>query len=671
LKTTEFIRNANLDVGGTLGGRESLKWSAVFAKKLRDDPKLRFYTLDSIAYLARKSDRKGYENWKNNKKAIFLNGQGATGFAMSSAVVEVAAFELRLDYRVVSGAGGKNEILMFDETMWRANLTADEALENAAKTRVEPLILRYANNAREEHEQAKVAVEDARDAQAPGQNQPAPAGTPSPGEVSSLALRRTMWERALDEFRVVQKRRTLIDAVCSLLRFADFELAQNSDPSLIACRNKVLCASLDEMTLRDGPTGQKITGGVIDVIAGMPEMWITQSTRFHYDGSYTWNHADVRSIMLWFEEMFYDYGNKADPETANSLVIFMLQDLSRGFYGANIEKKIRVYWGESGDNSKSTLIKMVVETYGDLADFCQSSIFVSRVKDGSSATPQLAKLAFIRWAFCGELDENDVFSGSLLKKVTSNDPFEARRLFREPFIVRPVTRFGIHSNEKPLIRTGGLVALRRFVIVRCDTRFAAGEPATLVERQEKRHYGADPNFESMMIPKKAAFLWMLKQMYPGKDFKEIAATEIQKEIYHREMDHYYMFRERELIVNDTSSGLPAALSHRELYDRFLIFFSTLTGVKQPPSVAEFIKGMINAKVNYHNNYFENVSYRDNQMQEVDDAEDYIIAADARFSGVLHTKWANDIRHQAQVRTEHKQKSTASNTTTAMRNGGDS
>lgn len=650
--TEAILRHAR--IRGASWATNASPWSTHLASSLRDDEDLRYFTTKSLSLMARRDSPARFAAWQNEVARIFLEAQGARGIEMSSVVCEVASFFLRLDYATVRMNENANfKPIRFRGTYWDEHLQPMEGLWMMAKTLVEPLLTSMHDDAI----QARADALDVADGDEP----------PTDAQMAPLNKAVTCWEVALSTLRNVRGQTTVERVIARDLEFPEYVQARNHCPRWTATLSRVLEALPDG---EHGPSDKRIgmpptrpsenaelpedtrptlACGTVQEIDGMPEHWITINTGYHLDTRYDWDHQDVKMILEAMDMMFCDYTLPKDRQ--REMVFYILQDMARGLYGINTEKKIRVFYGPRGDNAKSTLIKLIQETFGAYSDVCQSNIFTTRARDAGSASPQLAKLAFIRWAFCGELDEKDEFSGSLLKKVTSNDAYEARKLFENPMIIKPVTRFGIHSNEKPSIRTGGPVAIRRFIIFLCESRFNSSAPQGLEAQRFARHYPADPTAELRLCRAKGALMWIFQQLYPGKVFSDIPATEEQKRIYYREVDRYQRFIASELEMQDsTGNARPLAISARDMYDRFIAFLRS-TGDHGSLSQDEFQRGMEAADaVPYVRGFYEYVKFVNREDQAREEMEDYFRSRTARFGeGAEEMLYRTTIQTSAQER----------------------
>ena len=118
--------------------------------------------------------------------------------------------------------------------------------------------------------------------------------------------------------------------------------------------------------------------------------------------------------------------------------------------------------GEKTRNGKGTLFDTVLNIfggYGAQLDF--NTIARSGAKDGSRATPDLARLIGTRLVLSNEPEKGVCVNEALLKQLTGGDEITARPLYGDTIQFKPVFRLFVTANSKPTVSDDSLFASDR------------------------------------------------------------------------------------------------------------------------------------------------------------------------------------------------------------------
>jgi P4 family phage/plasmid primase-like protien len=117
------------------------------------------------------------------------------------------------------------------------------------------------------------------------------------------------------------------------------------------------------------------------------------------------------------------------------------------------EQKLQFWYGMGG-NGKSTVMDAWCAAYGDYSDTIPIESFLDQgiKKRGDQASPDLAKLAWVRLLRTSEPDEGGKLSTGLIKLVTGGEPVPVRHLNRGFFNLKVTFKLTISGNHKPDIR---------------------------------------------------------------------------------------------------------------------------------------------------------------------------------------------------------------------------
>lgn len=131
----------------------------------------------------------------------------------------------------------------------------------------------------------------------------------------------------------------------------------------------------------------------------------------------------------------------------------------------NEEKALFVLGG--GGNGKGTLFRTVMQMLGSYAvAFNVNAILKAKLpKDGEAATPEFAKLEFIRLAVANELPPDKFLDVAKFKDVTGSDPFAVRQLHKKSTVINPNFKMVFVGNYLPKLENPNDYAVERRLIV--------------------------------------------------------------------------------------------------------------------------------------------------------------------------------------------------------------
>lgn len=138
--------------------------------------------------------------------------------------------------------------------------------------------------------------------------------------------------------------------------------------------------------------------------------------------------------------------------------------------------------GATTRNGKGTLFDTVKNLLGDYAlqmDF--STIARMGSKDGSRATPDVARLNGKRFVLSNEPDKGSCFNEAFIKQLTVNDDITARPLYGDTFEFKPVFTLFISANDMPAITDNSLFDSDRIRILPFNRHFTEEERDTTLK----------------------------------------------------------------------------------------------------------------------------------------------------------------------------------------------
>ncbi len=135
--------------------------------------------------------------------------------------------------------------------------------------------------------------------------------------------------------------------------------------------------------------------------------------------------------------------------------------------------------GEKTRNGKGTLFDTVLNifgSYGAQMDF--NTIARGGAKDGSRATPDLARLIGIRFALANEPEKGVCINEALLKQLTGGDDITARPLYGDLIEFKPVFKLFVTANSKPTVSDDSLFSSGRIKLLPFTRHFSEEEQDT-------------------------------------------------------------------------------------------------------------------------------------------------------------------------------------------------
>jgi putative DNA primase/helicase len=150
----------------------------------------------------------------------------------------------------------------------------------------------------------------------------------------------------------------------------------------------------------------------------------------------------------------------------NQSLIALLQ-VAAGYSltGSTAEQVFFFLYG-AGANGKSTFVNALRELMG--ANGIQSpseTIMAQRSASASGPSPDIARLAGVRFVAMVETEDGQRLAESRLKQMTGGDAMTARVLYGSLFDFTPVLKLWLSGNHKPVIRGDDYGIWRRIVLI--------------------------------------------------------------------------------------------------------------------------------------------------------------------------------------------------------------
>lgn len=185
--------------------------------------------------------------------------------------------------------------------------------------------------------------------------------------------------------------------------------------------------------------------------------------------------------------------------------------------------------GEKTRNGKGTLFDTVLNifgSYGAQMDF--NTISRCGAKDGSRATPDVARLIGMRFALANEPEKGVCINEALLKQLTGGDEITGRPLYGDILQFKPVFTLFVTANSKPSVSDDSLFSSGRIKLLPFTRHFNEDEQDANLKRGFRTEEA-----------KSGILAWLLEgyRMYQAEGLKDTSEMKALTEEYRRENDY--------------------------------------------------------------------------------------------------------------------------------------
>lgn len=251
---------------------------------------------------------------------------------------------------------------------------------------------------------------------------------------------------------------------------------------------------------------------------------------------------DPNAVYPRFDRFIREVTN-GDSDGALALQTALGYSLS----GSTAEETFFIAYGKSTRNGKGTLFSAVENILGSYAATTEfDSLCRIKMRDGSRANPDIARLEGTRFVLCNEPEKGGYFNESLLKQLTGGDTIAARPLYADMVEFKPNFKLFITANNLPNVRDSSLFTSDRVRILDFPRHFAAHE--------------RDKNLKKEFLSenaKSAIFNWLLAgyKLYSERGLITAAAGRQILTDYKSENDFVSQYIKERLII-PTDGGKP-------------------------------------------------------------------------------------------------------------------
>lgn len=155
---------------------------------------------------------------------------------------------------------------------------------------------------------------------------------------------------------------------------------------------------------------------------------------------------------------------------------YLLSAFGYALTGDTSEECMFILHGKTTRNGKSTLAETVAYLMGDYSKtISPDSLTVSKYKNGSQASPDIARLVGARFVNCSEPEKGTVLDCAKIKRLTGGNTINARNLNENNFEFTPELKLFIDTNWLPYINDSTVFDSHRINVIPFDRHFENDE----------------------------------------------------------------------------------------------------------------------------------------------------------------------------------------------------
>jgi len=271
-----------------------------------------------------------------------------------------------------------------------------------------------------------------------------------------------------------------------------------------------------------------VVNGTVDLRTGAlrphsPKDMLTKQAHFEYD-----REAKAPRFEQFLREVF------AGDEDS---IAFVQRALGYSITGDTREQVYFICYG-TGSNGKSTLLGAVQTALGDYASPLKAdALMKQRIKNGSSADPELASLVGARFVVAQEPQSGELDTAKV-KEWTGGDPLQTREPFKMPFKFVPQFKLWLSTNDRPDVTETTVGIWRRTHLIPFTVNFEGRKD---VELPAKLHAESSGILNWLIA---GCLEWRRQGIGEAKAVKEATRE------YHENEDPYLDFFESVLVRDD-------------------------------------------------------------------------------------------------------------------------
>lgn len=266
-----------------------------------------------------------------------------------------------------------------------------------------------------------------------------------------------------------------------------FETQLDQNPEVLGTPNGVIAATDSDILFRDGK----------------PEDYITRSCKVTYRKDYSWDHQVVEKAMRWARETF------VDTETIDYFWKFMASLLR----GRNNDKKLMIWSGKSGNNSKSMWVRALSCVLGTYFTKIPMNLFTQGRGKANDHSAVEAAADGCRVLVAEEPEDSVPLLSSIIKAETGDDDKIVREMYKGPRPQIPMHKTIIVCNAVPVM-TAEEAMEERVVVHPFESKWKNNAPKLIKEQFASRTFKVNPFFNKEIPSIAPGIMWIMYNYYP-------------------------------------------------------------------------------------------------------------------------------------------------------------
>jgi P4 family phage/plasmid primase-like protien len=261
--------------------------------------------------------------------------------------------------------------------------------------------------------------------------------------------------------------------------------------------------------------------------------------------------------------MFHALFESIHPDKATREYVYTL--FSTYVAGHNKEEKLHLFTGV-GSNGKSLTFDIMKRSFGDYFMAITITLLTRKRGQAENASHVKAMIKGKRLGVLNEPEDGETISVGLMKELTGNDTYLARKLHKDPIEIKPQIKFAIPCNILPAVPSRDNGTWRRLRNINHLTEFV-DVPSKPNHRKINRNLKESLD---MMIPQVIAFLiHRYITVYKKHGLKEPESVLLATQAYAKENDCLQEFADEKLEhTNDNTDRI----SKTVLWEEFKAWF---------------------------------------------------------------------------------------------------
>ncbi len=283
----------------------------------------------------------------------------------------------------------------------------------------------------------------------------------------------TRWVKDMKNMKTMEFAKVFTHALCYYAEGNRLDSLEKLGNQLKKLRNR-------ETLLRDVSSVEPLPFSTFDQ---NPYLFNCKNVTFHLDKGEYWTH-DPDDFITKIANVTYKKDARCDrwesfieeimKNEANSMN-FLQKTFGYTLSGETSQECFFIFYGSTSRNGKSTCCETVSHLMGDYASNVQPETLAKTNKNGSTASPDVARLQGIRLVVTPEPEKGLELNASLMKQLTGGDKLTSRFLNENPIEFTPEFKIVMNTNHQPRISDDTVFSSQRVKLIPFERHFTEEE----------------------------------------------------------------------------------------------------------------------------------------------------------------------------------------------------